>query len=220
MTTVCITGANRGIGLELARQCKARGEDVVAIVRRSSAPLDALGVRVEAGVDVADEHALRALAAKLAGVAIDVLVCNAGMMVRDHLEDAEVPDIVRQFEVNALGPLLTVRALRTNLRRGAKVALVTSRMGSIDDNTSGRMYGYRMSKAALNMAGKSLALDLAGDGIAVVILHPGAVRTDMTGGGGQIDTDESVRGMLARIDALTPATSGAFLHQNGSTLPW
>jgi NAD(P)-dependent dehydrogenase (short-subunit alcohol dehydrogenase family) len=220
MTTTCITGANRGIGLELARRCRARGDDVIALVRSSSAELDATGARVVAGVDVSDERALAAAARDLAGTAIDVLVCNAGMMVPDQLDAVQVDDVVRQFQVNALGPLLTVRALRGLLRRGAKVALITSRMGSIDDNTSGRMYGYRMSKAALNMAGKSLALDLAGDGVSVVVLHPGAVRTDMTGGGGQIDVDESARGLLARIDALTPATSGAFLHQNGTPLPW
>ncbi len=215
MTTTLITGANRGIGLALARLAAQRGDHVIAVVRTTSGDLDALGVRVEAGVDVASEAALQDLAKRLEGTRIDVLVANAGVMGGD-----DVADIRRQFEVNALGPLLTVRALRGNLGKGAKVALITSRMGSIDDNTSGGMYGYRMSKAALNMAGKSLSIELKDDGIAVTILHPGAVRTDMTSGGGQIDADESARGLLARIDELTTEKTGGFWHQNGAALPW
>ena len=105
-------------------------------------------------------------------------------------------------------------------RKGAKVALVTSRMGSIDDNSSGGAYGYRMSKAALNMAGKSLAVDLRARGVAVAILHPGMVKTDMIGGNGQVEPADAAKGLLARIDDLTLATSGAFWHMNGERLPW
>lgn len=220
MTITLITGANRGIGLALAKQCKARGDDVVAVVRRTSEELDALQVRVEQGVDVSNEADLLSLAGRLQGVAIDVLICNAGKGGWDGLDELKVDDALRLFQVNALGPLLTVRALRRHLRRGAKVALVTSRMGSIADNGSGGSYGYRMSKAALNMAGKSLSIDLKDDGVAVCILHPGFVRTDMTSGNGQIDADEAARGLLARIDALTLQTSGGFWHQNGDPLPW
>jgi NAD(P)-dependent dehydrogenase (short-subunit alcohol dehydrogenase family) len=215
MTTTLITGANRGIGLALAKIAQERGDDVVAAVRTSSPELDALGVRVEPGVDVSNEAALNDLARRLAGTRIDVLIANAGIMGGD-----DVADMRRQFEVNALGPLLTVRALRGSLGRGSKVALITSRMGSIDDNSSGGMYGYRMSKAALNMAGKSLAIDMKEDGIAVTILHPGAVRTDMTGGGGQVEPEDSARGLLARIDELTTEKTGGFWHQNGTPLPW
>jgi len=112
-------------------------------------------------------------------------------------------------------------ALLPRLGPGAKVALVTSRMGSIDDNSSGGAYGYRMSKAALNMAGKSLSADLRGRGIAVAILHPGMVNTDMIGGhGGQVEPAEAARGLLARIDELTLETSGGFWHANGQQLPW
>jgi NAD(P)-dependent dehydrogenase (short-subunit alcohol dehydrogenase family) len=137
------------------------------------------------------------------------------------LEDLDAEAIRRQFEVNALAPLLLVRALLEQLPRGAKVALMTSRMGSIDDNSSGGSYGYRMSKVALNIAGKSLAIDLQPRGIAVAILHPGLVRTRMINfNPNGITPAESVRGLLARIDALTLETSGSFWHANGQVLPW
>jgi NAD(P)-dependent dehydrogenase (short-subunit alcohol dehydrogenase family) len=123
--------------------------------------------------------------------------------------------------VNALAPLLLVRALLDHLPRGAKVALMTSRMGSIDDNSSGGSYGYRMSKVALNIAAKSLAIDLQPRGIAVAILHPGLVRTRMIGFNPQgISPEQSVRGLLARINAVNLNTSGTFWHANGDVLPW
>jgi NAD(P)-dependent dehydrogenase (short-subunit alcohol dehydrogenase family) len=124
------------------------------------------------------------------------------------------------YEVNSLGPLLTTQALVGNLGEGSKVGIITSRMGSIDDNDSGGSYGYRMSKAAVNAAGKSLSIDLKPKGIAVAILHPGWVRTDMTGHNGLIDTDESACGLLDRMEELTLETSGSFWHTNGELLPW
>src|SRR5690606_27563059 len=138
----------------------------------------------------------------------------------ESLDDLDFDRIRKQFEVNALGPLRVTKALLPHLKKGSKVALITSRMGSIADNGSGGMYGYRMSKAALNMAGKSLAVDLKDRGIAVIILHPGFVRTDMTGGNGMIDPDESARGLIARIEELTLDRSGTFRHMNGDELPW
>jgi len=215
-----ITGANRGIGLELARGLKARGASVVALCRQSSAELDALGVRVESGFTVTDPAAWPKLAERLADDDIDLLIQNAGVLHPDSLEDVD-PDKVRaQFELNAIAPLFLTRALAPRLRPGAKVALITSRMGSIGDNGSGGYYGYRMSKAALNAAGACLAHDLKSRGIAVVLLHPGSVRTGMTRGHGMIEPAESVRGLLLRIDELTLETTGRFLHQNGEVLPW
>jgi NAD(P)-dependent dehydrogenase (short-subunit alcohol dehydrogenase family) len=125
-----------------------------------------------------------------------------------------------QFRVNALAPLLLTRALLHRMAPHAKVALVSSRMGSIGDNSSGGFYGYRMSKAALNAAGVSLAHDLKPRGIAVAILHPGAVRTGMTNGQGSIDPEASARGLLKRIDELQLESTGRFLHVNGTVLPW
>jgi NAD(P)-dependent dehydrogenase (short-subunit alcohol dehydrogenase family) len=220
MSIAVVTGANRGIGLELARQLHARRTPVVAVCRRTSPELDALGVRVEQGIDVADSAARAELARRLARDDIALLVNNAGVLRSDSLEQVELDDVEAQIEINAIAPLFVTQALRARLVRGAKVAMITSRMGSIADNGSGGYYGYRMSKAALNAAGVSLARDLAPRGVAVVMLHPGPVRTGMTGGHGALDPPEAVRGLLARIDELTLETTGRFLHQNGEPLPW
>jgi NAD(P)-dependent dehydrogenase (short-subunit alcohol dehydrogenase family) len=220
MSRVCITGANRGIGLELARQFQARGDEVIAVCRRPSDELTGLGVRVIDGVDVADESGLERLTDGIGDREVDVLVNNAGVLSDESLDDLDVDRIRRQFEINALGPLRVTAALRPALGRGAKVAIITSRMGSIDDNTSGGRYGYRMSKAAVNMAGRSLAHDLKPAGVAVAILHPGFVRTEMTGNAGLVDPPESAAGLIARIDELTLESSGSFWHANGEPLPW
>lgn len=221
MATCLVTGSNRGIGLEYCRQLKARGDQVIAACRASSPGLEALGVQVETGVEMTSETALAELVSRLQGTRLEVLILNAGLLEASRLETLDPDSLRRQFEVNALGPLRLVRALLDHLGAGAKVALMTSRMGSIDDNSSGGSYGYRLSKVALNMAGKSLAIDLHPRGIAVAILHPGLVRTRMVGFNPQaIPPEEAVRGLLARIDALTLDTSGTFWHANGEVLPW
>jgi len=215
-----VTGANRGIGFELCKQLVGRGDEVVALCRQGSSELEALDVRIEEGIDVADDAVSSTLAERLRGVEVDVVINNAGILSREALGDLDCDRMRRQFEVNSLGPLRVTTALLDNFREGSKVAIVTSRMGSIGDNTSGGRYGYRMSKAAVNAAGVSLAHDLRERGVAVVILHPGFVRTDMTGHNGLVDPPESAAGLLARIDELTIETSGRFLHMNGDTLPW
>lgn len=220
MGLAVVTGANRGIGLELVRQLTARGQRVAAICRRRSTELEQLGVRVEEGCDVTEPVTWVELARRFARDDIELLVQNAGVLVTDSLEDLEPGQVLRQFTVNALAPLFLTRALLPRMRAGAKVALITSRMGSIADNGSGSFYGYRMSKAALNAAGMSLARDLRPVGIPVAIVHPGAVRTEMTSGQGMIEADESARGIIARIDELALETTGRFLHQNGEELPW
>jgi NAD(P)-dependent dehydrogenase (short-subunit alcohol dehydrogenase family) len=220
MATWVITGANRGIGLAMAEELHGRGETVVAACRTPSDALRKLDVRIEKDVEVTSDTSIAAFAARLAGTTIDRLVLNAGILEWHSFEDVDLESVSHQIAVNAIGPLRVVRALVTHLARGAKIGLVTSRMGSIGDNTSGGAYGYRMSKAALNAAGKSLSLDLKPRGIAVVILHPGYVRTEMTGGNGTIDAPEAARGLLARIDELTLERSGEFRHMNGDVLPW
>jgi len=220
MGVAVVTGANRGIGLELARQLNARGMSVVAVCRKTSSELDALGVRVESGCDVAEPAAWSTLAERLANDDIELLIQNAGMLVADAFDNVDPAAVRAQFELNAIAPLFLTRALAPRLRAGAKVALITSRMGSMGDNGSGGYYGYRMSKAALNAAGVSLARDLKPRGVAVIMLHPGMVRTRMIGGQGMIEAEESVRGLLRRIDELGLETTGRFLHQNGEVLPW
>jgi NAD(P)-dependent dehydrogenase (short-subunit alcohol dehydrogenase family) len=224
MTTTLVTGANRGIGLELVRALKARGDDVIAVVRRSSHELDQTGVRVIADIDVADDASMARLDEALGDAQLDVLVNNAGVLEPDGLGHLDLDAVRRQIEINAIGPLRVTAALLPRLHAGSKVALVTSRMGSIADNGSGGSYGYRMSKAALNMAGVTLARDLAGRGIAVVLLHPGMVATDMTARFGHPDgrqrADDSAARLIARIDDLTLATTGRFVHASGEPLPW
>ncbi|MGD1940718.1 MAG: SDR family oxidoreductase [Leptolyngbyaceae cyanobacterium] len=221
MATYLVTGTNRGIGYEYCKQLQQRGDDVIAVCRSSSEALDQLGIRVETGVDITSDTSVAELANKLQGIELDVLINNAGIINRVSLDNLDIESIRQQFEVNAIGPLRLTKALLPHLKAGSKVALMTSRMGSIDDNTSGGSYGYRMSKVALSMAGKSLSHDLKSEGIAVAILHPGLVSTRMTGfTQNGITPEESVKGLLARIDALTLDNTGTFWHSNGEVLPW
>ncbi len=221
MATIVITGANRGIGLELARQCQARGDCVIAAVRQTSRELSELDIETFEGVEVTGDEAVDRLAAALEGRDIDVLINNAGILLaREAIEGLNWESIRQQFEVNTLGPLRVIRALLPNMKKGAKIAIVSSRVGSIADNSSGGRYGYRLSKTAVNMAGVCLAHDLQPRGIAVVLLHPGYVRTGLTGMHGEIDPDEAARGLIARIDETNMERSGTFWHANGSKLPW
>lgn len=218
--TILITGANRGIGLAITRIYRERGDRVIALCRHGSGELRDSGAEIIEDVDVTSTEALQRAAAAVDHV--DVLIANAGVLSRQTLADiADARDrIEQQFRVNALGPLLTVHAFMDKLAARARVALITSRMGSIADNSSGGSYGYRMSKAALNAAGRSLAIDLAPRGIAVGLLHPGYVRTDMTGHSGNVEPSEAAAMLVARIDELDAGTSGTLRHANGEELPW
>ena len=219
--TYLITGTNRGIGLEYCRQLQAQGHNVIAVCRSPSEELSSLGVRVEPDIDLTSEKAVKDLVDRLDGKEIDVLINNAGIIERITLDNLDFESIRRQFEVNAIAPLRLTSALLPNLTSGSKVILMTSRMGSIGDNTSGGSYGYRMSKVALSMAGKSLAHDLKSRGIAVAILHPGLVKTRMTNfTDSGITTETSVKGLLARIEELNLDNTGTFWHSNGEILPW
>lgn len=220
MKTVLVTGANRGIGLAFVQHYQQRGDRVIAICRQSSTELQHSGAQIIEGIDVSDAEAVGSLGKRLAGVTIDILINNAGILRDERLGDIDYRTVLEQFEVNAIGPLRVTEALLDNLAEGAKVALITSRMGSIADNTSGGRYGYRMSKVALNMAGMSLAKDLAPRGIAVALLHPGYVQTAMVGFGGDISADASAQRLMERIDQLTLESSGSFWHSNGEVLPW
>jgi len=216
---VLVTGCNRGIGLELCRIYKERGEQVIAVCRSSSPELDALDVRVIDGIDVADSEGIRKLRDALGDQPVDVLLNNAGILRGDNFDSLDFEAMLEQFRVNSLGPLRVVHALADNLHKGAKVAIISSRVGSIADNSSGNNYGYRMSKAAVNMAGMNLRHDLEPRGVAVTLLHPGLVATKMTGGQG-IEPPVAAAGIIDRIDELTPDTSGGFWHAEGYSLPW
>jgi NAD(P)-dependent dehydrogenase (short-subunit alcohol dehydrogenase family) len=219
MSVCVVTGTNRGIGLELVKQLRAREKNVVAVCRQPSPELEATGARIEAGVEMQDFVTLEKLAERITAD-VELVINNAGILKRDGLESATPEEVLEQVRVNSIAPLVLTRALLPRMKAGGKVAIITSRMGSMGDNGSGGYYGYRMSKAAVNAAGVSLARDLESKQIAVVILHPGFVRTDMTGGNGGVEAAESASGLLLRIDELTLATTGRFLHMNGETLPW
>lgn len=220
MPTALVTGSNRGIGLEMARGLAKRGYDVIATCREPSAELKTLGVRILDDVDVSSGADVSGLATRLRGTTLDLLINNAGILLPGGLGDLDVDGVRRQLEVNAIAPLRVTKALLPLLGNPSKVAMITSRMGSIADNTSGGMYGYRMSKAALNAGAVSLAHDLRGRGVAVAILHPGYVKTEMTGGNGNVTPAESAASLLDRIEAMTLETSGTFWHAEGEVLPW
>ncbi len=231
MITVLVTGANKGMGLEFCRQLSARGDQVIATCRRPSPELKALPARIFEHVEMTSDESIARLARDVSGMQIDRLILNAGIFDSTVLGELDFDRMRHEYDVDALGPLRVTQALLPNLPTGAKIALISSRAGSTGDNASGGNYGYRMAKAALNMAGVSLARDLAARGIAVIMLHPGVVDTDLLRSGlnslqhmvrsaDTIPPSTAVRDMLCRIDELTLETSGRFVHRNGQLLPW
>jgi len=221
---VLLTGANRGIGLEFARQLAARGDRVVATCRNPAAAseLAALDVQVEP-LDVTDAMGIERIAALYADRALDLLINNAGVGVGHRpLGELDYDEMGAFYRTNAVGPLRLTEHLLPALRRGEDrtVVSLTSRVGSIQDNTSGGSYAYRASKAALNAITKSLAIDLADEGFTCVVLHPGWVQTDMGGGNAPLPTEQSVAGMLKVVEGLAPADSGGFFDYTGESLPW
>ncbi|MFO7578323.1 MAG: SDR family oxidoreductase [Pelovirga sp.] len=220
MGHVVITGANRGIGLELARHYQREGWQVTGVCRTISAELAAVAARVIDGIDVTRQEDIRRLTASLQGKPIDLLINNAGLLQDEVLGELDFTSIRQQMEINAFAPLRVCEALLPNLSPGSKIANITSRMGSIADNDSGGRYGYRASKAALNAIGRSLAIDLKERGIAVAQLHPGFVKTRMVNFAGIISPEESAAGLAQRIAELNLDNSGSFWHSNGEELPW
>lgn len=217
---VVITGANRGISLELARHYAREGHPVIGVCRQSSDELAEVAADVIDGVDVATGAGVEKLKSGLAGKQIGLLINNAGLMQSEQLGEIDFDSIRTQMEINAYAPLRVAEALIPQIVEGGKIANITSRMGSIADNDSGGKYGYRASKAALNAFGKSLAMDLRPNGIAVAQLHPGYVQTRMVNFGGLISPEEAAKGLAERIANLNMDNSGSFWHSNGEELPW
>lgn len=219
MATVLISGANRGLGLEFARQYAADGWDVIATARRpeQADELRATGAEVHA-LDAADPASIRALADGMGGRPIDLLIANAGMMGPTAI-DAE--GWARTLQTNSIGPTLLANALKANVASSGhrKMVAITSQMGSIADNSSGGYIAYRSSKAALNAAWRSLSIDWRGE-VVLALFHPGWVQTDMGGPNASIDAATSVGGMRGVIDKLAPEQSGAFMTWDGRELPW
>lgn len=219
MATILITGCNRGIGLQLCRQFAERGDEVIGVCRSDTDELRHLGFRVITGVDVSAAESVPRLKESLGAQHLDVLINNAGILLRDSLGELDYTEIVEQFRVNTLGPLRVTEALLDNLGSGSKVVILSSQVGSIEDNSSGGYYGYRASKAAVNMIGTNLKHDLLPRGIAVGLLHPGMVATQMTNGQGVAPAD-AAKNIIDRIDGLDLQNSGGFWHAEGYELPW
>lgn len=223
--TIVITGANRGIGFAMTKICQQRGDTVYALCRQSSPQLDALGVNIIENVDIATELGIAQAKSALTNTKIDLLINNAGILRDESLSQFNKDTITEQFNVNALAPLAFTQALLASFSAGSKIAFITSRMGSVTDNTSGGRYGYRMSKAALNIGAMSLAKDLTAEQIAVGIYHPGYVQTDMVNmlgstSNGDISAEVSAQRLITLMDNLTMHDSGVFKHSNGEVLPW
>ena len=228
MKNVVITGANRGIGLELAKHYRELDYTVIGICRETSEELDELADMVISDIDVRSEDAIAMVAEVLAstlissdsGQKIDILINNAGVFLNETLAEMDFDSIQTQMDINAIAPLRVTHAFQSMLWEGSKVAMITSRMGSVSDNGSGAYYGYRASKAALNAFGKSLAIDLKPKGIAVALLHPGFVQTRMVGFNGDISPAQAAAGLAQRIEELNLENTGSFWHSNGEVLPW
>ncbi|MER2491189.1 SDR family oxidoreductase [Catenovulum sediminis] len=232
MKTVFITGANRGLGLEFTRQYAQAGYQVIATTR---APLQAEALQKLAqahnniqimSLDITDEKQLAGVKSMLQQQAIDILIANAGYYgpkdERNAFGQIDSEEWLKTFQINTIAPLKLVETLYPNLQAGAekKIAILSSKMGSIDDNSSGGSYIYRSSKTALNAVIKSLSVDLKGDGIKVVSLHPGWVKTDMGGPNALIDSETSVKGMMGVIKGLTGKKSGTFIAYDGKQIAW
>lgn len=232
MSTKLIIGADKGIAHAIAIALHERGDDVLAATLGDGADLVAKGIAVEPNTDVTSDEAVASLVKRV--VADDRqlgwLVHVAGVMFLDTLDTVDYDDVRRQFEINTLGPLRTIRALRDRLTGDAKVGIFTSRVGSLNDNTSGGDYAYRISKAAANMVARNLAVDLGKQGVAVQALHPGLVNTnlldvmdpeDKEKAASVLVTPESAAaGVINVLDALTVESAGQFQHGNGDILPW
>jgi NAD(P)-dependent dehydrogenase (short-subunit alcohol dehydrogenase family) len=218
MPTVLITGANRGIGLEFARQYSEEGWQVVATARESSGDLDATNVRVEK-LDLSDPDAVSAFSAKI-DEPLDLFVANAGT---NHPMNTDGPQNARDWQtmmmVNTIAPYQLGNALLPRMSRGGKMIAISSGMGSIGENGGGWI-PYRTSKAALNMAWSCLALEAKAHGVTCVLLSPGWVKTRMGGGGAEITAEESVTAMRRLIERLTIDDTGHFLRRSGSKIPW
>ena len=231
MSTVLITGANRGIGLEFCKQYTKQGWDVIAGCRepKQAVELNKLCAKNSSiklyKMNVLNRKGIDTLAKELQGVTIDLLIANAGIY-GDNSEHSfgnlNYSDWIKTLETNVLGAVKVIEAFMPNLKRSQKprVAVISSQMGSIADNGSGGSLLYRSSKAALNAVMKSLAIDLQADKVGVLIFHPGWVQTDMGGPSALIDSKTSVAGMVKQIDSFKLSQTGAFIKYDGTQLEW
>jgi NAD(P)-dependent dehydrogenase (short-subunit alcohol dehydrogenase family) len=222
-----VVGADSGIGAAVALAAGARGARVMAACLDGAPNLTAAGVEVVSGVDVTCDRAVALLDRRIAAHTVDLLIYVAGVVHEAPFGKLDFAAMHAEYDVNALGFLRVAEAVVPRMRAGGKIGVITSRVGSLGDNASGGMYGYRMSKAAANMAALNLAHELAPRQIAVMCLHPGTVRTQLTAAlldrrtmGAAVEPEVAAVGLLARLDELTLNATGSFRHANGEALPW
>ena len=228
--SILITGTNRGIGLEFVKHYIKNNEKVIATCRNRNSAKDLLELENTTNnlslveLDVSNPNSINNFTSKIAGLPIDTFISNAGVSGPKNIEfgNFDAKEWLDVFNVNTIAPLLITQKILKNLRLGKdkKLAFISSKVGSIEDNTSGGMYIYRTSKTALNQVIKSLSIDFKEDNFIVVALHPGWVQTDMGGPNALIDTKTSVKGLIEVIDSLTPKNSGKFYNYDGSAIPW
>jgi NAD(P)-dependent dehydrogenase (short-subunit alcohol dehydrogenase family) len=224
MATYLITGANRGLGLEFARQLAQKNHTILGTAREPAKALDLARVAHQViPLDVADAVSIAALRDHVKDRPIDVLINNAGVSSDSKsIETLNPAELDRVFRINAFGPLLVAKALLSNLKAAERKLIfnITSQLGSIANNKGGSSYGYRGSKAALNMLTRSLANELRPAGFTCIVAHPGWVQTDMGGPNATLTPEESVKGLLALADRLKPDDTGKFFNYDGGELPW
>ena len=224
MATILITGANRGIGLELARQYSADGWDVIGTARKPEAAVELrkLGAQI-VQLDVTEQASVDRMAQSLAGTPVDMLINNAGIQpLMWKLAEVDFDDFERALAVNTVGPVRVTQALVSNLRLGddRRIINITTNLSSIAANTDGGFYGYRESKAALNMFTKSLAAELRPEGFICIVMHPGWVKTDLGGQQAPLEVEESANGIRDVIEGLSPADNGTFRTWAGEEMAW
>jgi NAD(P)-dependent dehydrogenase (short-subunit alcohol dehydrogenase family) len=224
MPTWVVTGANRGIGLGLAREIAGRGQSVIGTARRPerAAELRGTGARVEQ-LDVTDESSVAEFARNLGGAPVDFLVHNAALGTAGPAADRLDPaDVLRSLDVNAVGPIRVTQAILDNVRAGSRRTIVgmSSGLGSLSGNDSGGWVAYRISKAALNMYVRTLAVEMARERFTCVVFDPGWVRTDMGGPNAPTVPEDAARKIVDRIERLTPSDTGRFLDRRGRDVPW
>ena len=230
MARILITGANRGLGLEFVERYLESGDDVIATYRNEESSFDLINMRDERSnlkllhLDVSSKKSLNSFAENLGDSPIDIFINNAGVYGprNSSFENVDEENWIPAIKVNAIAPLLLTQLIIKNIRAGTdkKLIYITSKMGSIDDNKGGGAYVYRSSKTALNAVVKSLSVDLKNENIAVALIHPGWVKTDMGGPNALIERDTSVRGMTEVISNLDISSTGNFYNYDGSIIPW
>ena len=225
MKNILITGANRGIGLKFAEILSANN-NIYATARdiTKADDLEKLDNTELLELDLLDKDSIKSFCSELKDIPLDMIINNAGIFQDEQMEETILdPELwLDEIMINAIGPVVLSQKLKENIMSGndKKIIFISSQMGSIDDNYSGGYYFYRTSKSALNSAAKSLSIDWKADGIAVLMLHPGWVRTDMGGSNAKLDIDTSVRKMLDVINTLDMGKTGTFLNYEGKKLEW